>query len=140
MSDSKEIAIVNLLRAGSHLQRRLDRFFKQHELTRQQYNVLRILNGAEDKTLTCLVVRERLLEYQPDITRLIERMVTQKLVTRHQGEEDKRQVFVCLSKLGLKKIKSLEDELRSERENITKRLSPLNLKKLIELLGELELE
>ena len=43
-------------------------------LTATQYNVLRILRGAEPKGLTCAAIGARMIAAEPDITRLLARL------------------------------------------------------------------
>src|SRR5882724_5029218 len=60
-----------------------ERFLKSEaDLTASQYNVLRILRGSHPKSLTAGEVGERTIARDPDITRLVDRLVARGLVKR----------------------------------------------------------
>ena len=63
---------------------------KSHGLTGAQYNVLRILRGAEPEGLLCRGISERMISRDPDITRLLDRMEKRGLITRERQTEDRR--------------------------------------------------
>lgn len=129
-----EEVIVSLLKTGAYLQRHLERFFKNYGLTRQQYNVLRILNASELKSKTCLLIRERLLEPQPDITRLLDRMEAQKLIRKIPGKDDKRQVVIRLTSSGEKKINEIQPHLLNLLDEMSKPMSAGDLKDVLRVL------
>lgn len=106
---SHEVLMAQLLKAGQQLQVSLEHLLKKHELSRQQYNVLRILRGAPKHRLTVIELRSRLIELQPDITRLLERMMQKELLTKHQDKTDKRKWHVQLEKRGLEKCIALDE-------------------------------
>lgn len=62
-------------------------------ITPQQYNVLRILRGAEPDGLPTLAIAERLIEETPGMTRLIDRLEAKGLIRRTRCREDRRQVL-----------------------------------------------
>ena len=71
------------------------------QLTNTQYNVLRILRGSHPAKLACSDIAERMIERDPDVTRLIDRLATRGLVTRSRSRRDRRVVEVGLTDKGL---------------------------------------
>src|SRR3982751_3077611 len=63
------------------------------DLTGQQYNVLRILRGAEPDGLPTLAIAERVIEKTPGITRMIDRLEAKALVSREIRSHDRRCVY-----------------------------------------------
>src|SRR5687768_1148342 len=68
-----EEAALNILRTSALLSADFEQVFKPFGITGTQYNVLRILRGADEKGLCRNDVRDRLLNKMPDATRLLDR-------------------------------------------------------------------
>ncbi len=92
-------------------------------MTSTQYNVLRILRGAHPNGLTCSAIGERMITADPDITRLLGRLKTLKLVRQHRDRNDGRVVWTTISDSGLELLRKMD---------------PVIQKLPIELLGHLD--
>lgn len=79
-----------------------------HGITGQQYNVLRILRGAEPDGLPTLTVAERMIERAPGVTRMMDRLEAKGLVTRERWEDDRRSVHCRITKRGLDLLEELD--------------------------------
>lgn len=84
--------------------------YKPYGLTPKQYNILRILGGA-DKPLTTSVIRSRMIDRMSDITRLIDRLLLKDLVIKKVKAEDKRLVDITISDKGLELLKLMSGGL-----------------------------
>jgi len=93
-------AFLNLVRTADMLGRHLGGLLKSHDLTMTQYNVLRILRGAGTSGLPCGEIGARLVTWDPDITRLIDRLEKRALVARAREDADRRVVLVRLTATG----------------------------------------
>ncbi|MEZ6190098.1 MAG: hypothetical protein R3C45_02285 [Phycisphaerales bacterium] len=83
-------AYLNLARTFGLLACGMERFFKGYGVSAAGYNVLRILNGAKrdgEEGLPTLEVAQRLVSPVPDVTRLIDRLVRDGLVTRDRARK-----------------------------------------------------
>src|SRR5271157_2913285 len=80
----EEEAVLNLIRTAELLNQKASEYFRQFDLSRTQYNVLRILRGAGDDGLTCSATAERMVSHDPDVTRLMDRMETRGLIMRER--------------------------------------------------------
>jgi hypothetical protein len=69
-SSVEEEALLNLMRTSDCLQRAFQQKIRGFGLTSTQYNVLRILRGAQPDGLTCAAIGARMIAIEPDITRL----------------------------------------------------------------------
>src|ERR1043165_8089746 len=72
-SPSQEAAVA-LLRTADVVNRLIDSVIAGHGITGQQYNVLPNLPGAGERGLPTLAIRERMMQWTPGITRLIDRL------------------------------------------------------------------
>ena len=136
-SQPGEEAYLNLLRTESMLSAHFESLFKRHRLTGPKYNVLRILRGAKmngEQALPCLEVAERMITRVPDITRLVDRLVTRGLVARRKSSEDRRVVWVSITTAGLKALEALDRPTRSVLQQALGHLTTGELSQLSRLL------
>jgi DNA-binding MarR family transcriptional regulator len=104
-------AIVAVLRAAGVLRRAHEALCQAHGLTGQQFNVLRILRGADragEPHLPTMTVGERMIEPEPGITRLMGRLVDKGLVQRHRCPADARAVRCALTPAGSAALDALD--------------------------------
>src|SRR6478752_1983616 len=79
-SSPSEEAAVALVRTADLLRRALTAVVDPHDITLQQYNVLRILRGAGVDGLPTLEIASRMVEHAPGVTRLLDRLQGKGLV------------------------------------------------------------
>lgn len=82
--------------------------FKEHGITNQQYNVLRILRGALPKPCTQLEIRSRMLDRMSDTSRLIDRLEKVGLVKREVNVKDRRSSLIHITQKGLVLLSEME--------------------------------
>lgn len=128
-------AFLNIVRTASVLQDSFDQVLKPAGITSAQYNVLRILQGAEPDGLCRNEVRDRMLTRMPDMTRLLDRMETAGLVSRTRDSEDRRVVTTRISTKGSRLLEKLDSAVAGEHERRLSHLTKTQLKTLIELLS-----
>jgi len=127
-------AQLNIVRTGNLLTDSFERLLKPHGITGTQYNVLRILRGAEPEGLCRNEVRERLLSRMPDATRLLDRMEEAGLVTRSREGDDRRMVTTRITEKGRTLVDGLDDVVEEEHLRRLGHLSEKQTRKLIKLL------
>jgi DNA-binding MarR family transcriptional regulator len=114
-----------------------ERFLKaEFDLTAGQYNVLRILRGSHPKALTAGEIGERTIARDPDITRLVDRLDAQGLVTRTRSEEDRRVVEVGITVKGLELLRALDPHAQRMPKALIGHVEPGKLRQLAKLLAE----
>jgi DNA-binding MarR family transcriptional regulator len=129
-------AMLNIIRTNNVLNDSFEKTLKPYKITGTQYNVLRILRGAEPDGLCRNEVRERLLNRMPDATRLLDRMEEAGLVTRSREAGDRRMVRTRLTKQGHKLVDGLDTPVAAEHQKQLGHLTSEELKSLIKLLTE----
>jgi DNA-binding MarR family transcriptional regulator len=97
-----EVLFGNILRTADAIHHSLEAFLAPSDVSLAQYNVLRSIrergaNGAEIGLLATEMINR-----QPDMTRLIDRMVQKGLVARYDDPKDRRKALVRLTTKGLK--------------------------------------
>jgi DNA-binding MarR family transcriptional regulator len=106
-------------------------------LTPNQYNVLRILRGAHPGGLTCGQIAERMITRDPDVTRLLDRLVRDGFARRARSRTDRRVVEVGISPEGLATLTRLDEPARAMSRALLGPLGRDHLHALRDLLGEL---
>ena len=132
-----EEAFLNLGRTWQFLELQMAALLKEHKLTPTQYNLLRILRGAGAEGVTCSQATERMLSPDPDMTRLVDRMIKQGLVRRDRDERDRRVVITRITEDGLEVVNRIDGPLHQLFQQWLGRLGQERLKQLIEMLEEL---
>lgn len=129
-----EEAALNIVRTSAMLSADFEQVFRPYGLTATQYNVLRILRGADDKGLCRNDVRARLLNKMPDATRLLDRMEAAGLISRSREEEDRRLVSTRLTKKGRQLVDELDPVVARQHKTRLGHLSDKQLETLNALL------
>jgi len=108
-SSREEEVYLNILRAAELLSWRVIETLKQAELTPTQYNVLRILRGAESAGgASCSEISERMVTKDSDITRLLDRLESRRLISREREPKDRRRIIARITPGGLRLLSELD--------------------------------
>ena len=129
-----EEALLNLMRTADCVDRTAQRSTKRWGITSTQYNVLRILRGAHPDGLTCSAIGDRMIAADPDITRLLGRLKTLKLVRQHRDKRDRRVVWTHISPSGLELLAEMDPTIRHMPEEILGHLNQAELNEFVRLL------
>ena len=98
---SAEETALGVVRTASLMRRAMTKAVAPFGITQPQYNVLRILRGAGTAGLPTLVVRDRLVDEAPGITRLVNKLERAGFLRRERSTPDRRQVICYITKEGL---------------------------------------
>jgi DNA-binding MarR family transcriptional regulator len=133
-SSKQEEAFLSLLRTADCLQRAFHRKIRGWGITFTQYNVLRILRGAQPHGLTCSAIGSRMITADPDITRLLARLKLLKLIRQRCDSHDRRVVWTVISEAGLELLREMDPVIRIAPGQMLKNLNDSELTELIRLL------
>jgi DNA-binding MarR family transcriptional regulator len=127
---------ISLQKTADSLGVEAEQLLKPHGLTGTQYNVLRILRGAEPDGLPCRAIGERMISHDPDMTRLLDRMEKRALISRARQTDDRRVIKTRITQAGLAVLKSLDQPVRELHKRQFRHLPSSRLKTLAQLLEE----
>lgn len=133
-SSVEEEALLNLLRTSDSLHRAFHRKTRGWGLTSTQYNVLRILRGAQPHGLTCSAIGDRMITAEPDITRLLSRLKALKYVRQQRDRHDRRVVWTKITESGLQLLAEMDPVIRQLPVDLLGHLDKAELAELIRLL------
>ena len=130
----EEEALLNLLRTSDCLNRAFHVKTRNWGVTSTQYNVLRILRGAQPNGLTCAAIGSRMITAEPDITRLLKRLKALKLIRQKRDSQDRRVVWTVISEAGLALLRKMDPAILSLPGELLGHLERGELEELIRLL------
>lgn len=130
-------ALVLLARSVAELLEPALPLIKAAGISPVHHNVLRILRGAGPGGLPAGGIGDRMIARDPDMTRLIDRLVKAGLVDRQRSETDRRVVTCRITRKGLAVCEQLEHPLNALHASQFAKLGERKTKQLIQLLEQL---
>ncbi len=74
-------ASINIIYTFNWMNEKMRSLFEEHELTSQQFNILRILRGA-GQPISTLQIRQRMLDKMSDTSRIVDRLIVKGLAKK----------------------------------------------------------
>lgn len=133
-ASGEEEALLNLVRTSDCVTRALRRKIRPWGITATQYNVLRILRGAQPAGLTCSEIGSRMVTAEPDITRLLARLKALKLIRQQHDRQDRRVVRTQISEAGLKLLSEMDPVIARAPQELLGHMNSDDIGTLIRLL------
>jgi DNA-binding MarR family transcriptional regulator len=101
-------------------------------LSIQQFNVLRILRGCEEKPASLQYITSRMIHKTSNTTRIVDRLLEKKLVDRKPCAENRRMVEINITKAGLKILTTIDPVIDKKENEVASRLSEKELTALLD--------
>ena len=130
--------VINLFLTNIWVKNELLHVLKPHDLSLEQFNVLRILRGQKGNPINLQDIQERMVNKMSNTTRLIDKLIKKDFVKRNQCEQNRRKIEIYITSAGLKNLKELDTIIDQTEQNITSNLSQTELEQLNELLLKLK--
>ncbi len=114
--------IINQLFTGKWISNIISKHLKRHRLTSQQYNVLRILRGQKENSISVNAISDRMIDKMSNVSRLVDKLKAKKLIERRINKDDRRQVDIEITADGLSLVKDIEqtdDEMIDQFKSLT---------------------
>lgn len=127
---------LNLVYTSNWIQYQQMDIFREHDITSQQFNVLRILRGQHPSPIKVSDIAERMLDKNSNTSRLIDKLLVKKLVDRKSCPNDRRAVDVVITETGLELLKNLDPEIEAWEMNLA-RITPEEADLISSLLDKL---
>lgn len=109
--NKRELLMVEIIKTSGYIERKITEVLKEFEITPIHYNILRILKGAHPTPLSAGEIKERMLFPNPDVTRLIDRMIKRNIVERNICEKNRRKMDILITKDGIELLKRIYPKL-----------------------------
>ena len=131
--NNKVKALINILYTANWITNIQNTFFKSFGISPQQYNILRILNGAYEP-LKVQVIKERMIERSPNATRLMDKLCAKHLIDRIPCPDDRRVVHIIITDKGKQLLNDISDNFN---DDILKNITENEATQLSDLLDKL---
>lgn len=131
-------ALLNLVFTQKHVFSEFLQILKRNGLSEPAYNILRIIRGAEkyDAVVSIGYLKERMLDKNSDVSRLVDRLVKNGLIYRKECPNDRRLKEISLAKKGTELLTKLDAEEQTF-DNLMSNLSSTEIKELNRLLDKI---
>jgi MarR family transcriptional regulator, multiple gene regulator MgrA len=129
--------LVSLIFVSNWIISRHQAFFKQYDITLQQFNILRILRGQHPKSASINTLKERMLDKMSDVSRLVERLRKAGLVERKNSDVDRRAVDVMITAKGLSLLSIIDEQIGSLEDTLKESLNDKEVVQLNRLLDKM---
>ena len=129
--------IINLTYTLSQLNNQFLQLLKKHNVTQQQYNVLKVLRGFRSEAPVSIgSIKDRMLDKNSDVSRIVDKLYERGLVTRCEKSTDRRQKDVDISDKGLELLAAM-DECEKKVDTLLSNLTEDEVKQLNNLLDKI---
>ena len=129
-------AMLNIMYTANWLMGEFRDVYKPFGITPQQYNVLRILRGKHPESINPSEIKEVMIDKNPDITRLCDRLLAMGLIGRSIDSDNRRKMNIVITDQGLHLLAQIQPLLTERQTQILHR-SDINFELLSALLDEL---
>jgi MarR family 2-MHQ and catechol resistance regulon transcriptional repressor len=106
--NNKIKALINIKFTANWINSHENEFFRPYGISPQQFNILRILRGAEE-AIKVQTIKDRMIDRAPNATRLMDKLYEKDLINRVRCEHDRRVVYISISNEGLKLLKTIDN-------------------------------
>ena len=123
--------VVESMRLGQFMSDEISCALHPYGLSIQQFNVLRILRGCQEKPASLQYITSRMIHKTSNTTRIVDRLLEKKLVDRKPCAENRRMIEITITKQGLSLLTTIDPMIDKKENEVASRLSE---KELIALL------
>jgi DNA-binding MarR family transcriptional regulator len=109
---------------------------KPYDISPPQYNVLRILKGKHPDCYCNQEITQRMIDKSSNATRIVDKLVDKKLVSRTEDKGDRRLVNIKITDKGIKLLAEIDKQPFSENTKM-KNFNEEKAKLMNEWLDEL---
>lgn len=100
--------VVNIQVTAGWFNSSFAKILKPFNITPPQYNVLRILKGKYPEGYCNQEITERMMDKSSNSTRIVDKLLTKKLISRNEHKTDRRLVDIKINQKGLDLIKEID--------------------------------
>jgi len=132
----RQEAAINMVFTNAWINSQMKSALKTYKVSPQQYYVLRILRGVFPEKVSSGHIKERMVDKESNITRLVDKLIEKKYVLRNTCPENRRKIDIAITEAGLDNLKVM-DEMVNKIDDIFNKLDNNELVELNRLLEKL---
>jgi len=124
--------VVESMRLGQFMSDEITCALHPYGLSIQQFNVLRILRGCQEKPASLQYITSRMIHKTSNTTRIVDRLLEKNLVDRKLCAENRRMVEINITKKGLSLLTTIDPVIDKKENEVASRLSEKELTALLD--------
>ena len=124
--------VVESMRLGQFMSDEISCALHPYGLSIQQFNVLRILRGCQEKPASLQYITSQMIHKTSNTTRIVDRLLEKKLVNRKPCAENRRMVEINITQVGLKLLTTIDPVIDKKENEVASRLSKKELTTLLD--------
>jgi len=129
--------MINLTYTANLLNHEFLQFLREHGVTVQQYNILRVLRGFRPKgPFSIGFLKEHMLDRYSDVSRIVDKLYLRGLVARTENSIDRRQKSIEITENGMKLLSEM-DEIEKKVDTLLNRLDKEEIIELNRILDKI---
>ena len=133
---SLQKSLLNILFTAGWIKNHMQRRLKPYGLSPEQFNVLRILRGANPDSLCVKDITCKMIDRNSNTTRILDKLESKGLIEKRQSEMDRREYRIYLSEAGYTLLAQIDLEFPDDFYGFAK-MSDANADELSQLLDKL---
>lgn len=133
--DTRRSLPIALLRAREAVMGRFRPMLAAHDVTEQQWRVIRVL--GETSPLDATEVADRACVLAPSLTRIIKALEDRALITRERDASDGRRAMLAIAPAGIALLREVTPESRAIYADLEARYGAKQIERLLDMLDEL---
>lgn len=133
IDDAKKV-LLNIVYTQHVIGDKFNEILKPYDLSGEQFNVLRILRGQKGNPANMCIIQERMLAKNSNTTRLIDKLLLKKFVTREVCPNNRRKIEVLITQKGLAVLAELDPKVIEHENKFANNLTESELEQLNTLL------
>ena len=102
--------MVNLRYTSNVILQNQNHFVGEFDLTMPQFNILRILRGANEP-IAVQTIKDRMIEKSPNLSRLLDKLLDKDLISRTQSQSDRRSFYIKITSKGLHVLGEIDQKI-----------------------------
>lgn len=106
---------VNIQFTASYFGCMMTQRLKAFDITPHQFNMLRILKGKHPDSYCNQDITERMIDKSSNATRIADKLLEKKLITRTENKSDRRAVDIRITSKGLALLDEIEEAFKNEK-------------------------
>ena len=124
--------VVESIRLGQFMSDEISCALHPYGLSIQQFNVLRILRGCQEKPASLQYITSRMIHKTSNTTRIVDRLLEKKLVKRKPCADNRRMVEINITEEGLDVLTTIDPVIDKKENEVASRLSEKELTSLLD--------
>lgn len=128
--------IIHFMLVNNKIREAIANSLKPFDISPQQFNVLRILRGQNDKPANLSTINERMISKMSNTTRLVDKLILKGYVDRITCPSNRRKIEISINTKGRTALGEMDVAMDKAEKDILKNMSKKELENLNQLLNK----